>query len=530
METTETEWTETTAQEQEVERQEADPEAGKPGQVELRPQMLDVMRVMSEYGYLTMAEIQFIYGNKTWSYRHMKILREQGVIADFDTLMSPRTAHHLTPRGYRVLGKLGRLKTGWRFRPERYSTFSFRHRMACAKVGLLLEKHPLAHDFLPEIRLWKYRTKTAEKVCDGEFWYRVPGQEMADRVGLEVEMTLKNQTKLEESFEQLGRRELHQVWWVCGDKTVLKAMRRAVLDRRWLEPQRHLFVLLEDFLAAKGKAELMDAGGRLLSIDPDKPTLLPREPEPSRPEDEPTSPSGAAVSDTFPPGQSSACESEAQAETTPEPEPAPTLSAKPSPLMRDLERLGSLAAWLLKWTWRWLRESWSVYKCYDGSWILTFHRWPHVCAAAALALALVAYRHGPAVLKIVESRANSPAPPPIWRKRGLSGYAIPNSGWWLQPLALSSADGLYRFKARLMNEHSRETGLCGAAIFDIKNRMLASRALTRVDIERGSRLAPDLSFDFRAPRSMDQFLVILLDGPYSCGETWQRESFLVQFH
>ena len=34
---------------------------------------------------------------------------------------------------------------------------------------------------------------------------------------------------------------------------------------------------------------------------------------------------------------------------------------------------------------------------------------------------------------------------------------------------------------------------------------------------------------FRAPRSMDRFLVILLDGPYGCGKTWQRESFLVQF-
>ena len=82
-----------------------------------------------------MAEIQFVFGNKTWAYGVIKDLRGQGLIADFDTLISPRTAHYLTPRGYRVLGKFDKLKTGWRFRPERYSTFSFHHRMACAKAG-----------------------------------------------------------------------------------------------------------------------------------------------------------------------------------------------------------------------------------------------------------------------------------------------------------------------------------------------------------------------------------------------------------
>ena len=523
METTETDWTETETQEQEEAGQAGGAEEAEAGPQALTPKMLTLMERMSEYGYLTMAEIHFVFGNRTWAYGVMKDLRGQGLVADFDTLMSPRTAHYLTARGYRVLGKFDKLKTGWRFRPERYSTFSFRHRMACAKAGLLLEKHPLVFDFLPEIRLWKYRTKATEKVCDGEFWYRVPGRELADRVGLEVELTLKNRDKLVESFEQLGRRELHQVWWVCGDKTILKAMRREVLGRRWLAPQRHFFCLIEDFLAAKNKAELMEPGGALLSIDADKPTLLTREPEPPRPEPEPPSPPKPTVAFASAP-------QEAQAEATPEPKPVPTPTVKPSPMMRDIARLGSLAARLLKWTWRWLRESWSVDKCYDGSRILMFHRWPHVYVAAVLVAALVAYRHGPAVLKIAGSIANPPAPPPSWRKRGLSANAIPNAGWWLHPLALSSADGRYRFKARLTNEYSRETGLCGAAIFDIKNRMLTSRTLTRVDIERGTRLVPDLSFDFRAPRSMDRFLVILLDGPYSCGNTWQRESFLVQFH
>lgn len=300
METSGGEWTEATAEEQELDRKEVEAAEAKPGQIELRPQMLQVMKAMSEYGYLTMAEIQFVYGNKTWSYRHMKLLREQGVISDFDTLMSPRTAHYLTARGYRVLGKAGQLDTGWRFRPERYSTFSFRHRMACARAGLVLERYALVHDFQPEIRLWKYPKRPAEKICDGEFWYRVPGRELMDRVGLEVELTLKNRDKQEEAFKQFSRRKLAQVWWLCGDETIIRALRRQVMDRRrQLEGQRHYFILLEDFLAAKGKVELMDADGALFSIDADKPTLPTCTPE-KPPEPTPLPPK-PAVTETHAP-------------------------------------------------------------------------------------------------------------------------------------------------------------------------------------------------------------------------------------
>lgn len=486
----------------------------------LTEKMLDLMERLAEYGFLTMAEIHFIFGNKTWAYGVMNELRRQGIVADFDTHMSPRKGHYLTHKGYRVLGKFHRLKVGLRFNLDRYSTFIFRHRLACAKVGITLAKHPSVKEFLPESRLWKRRKRATDKLCDGEFWYAVPGHEKAERVGLEVELTLKNQGKLDESMEQLGRRkDLDQVWWLCGDSTTLKAVQREARRRDyWLAPQRHFFILLEDFLAAKGgKTYLTDPEGQAFSIDAVAPTLLPRQPEP---EPEPEAPPKPVV---FYPVRE-------QPQAVPEPEPAPSPTPESGPMMRTLARLGSLALRVLKWTWNWLRESWSVYTCQDGRRILSFERWPHVCAAAALALALGIYRHGPALLKIVEPIANPPALPPTWRKRSLGDYSIPSSGWWLRPLALSSAGGRYRFTARLMNEYARETGLCGAAIFDAENHPLANRSWKRVNIERGFQLAPDLSFDFRAPRSMDRFLVVLLDGPHGCGKTWQRESFLVQFH
>lgn len=519
MEATETDWAETETQEQEEAGQAGGPEEAEVGPQALTPKMLALMERMSEYGYLSMAEIHFVFGNRTWAYGVMKDLRGQGLVADFDTLMSPRTAHYLTARGYRVLGKFDKLKTGWRFRPERYSTFSFRHRMACAKAGLLLEKHPLVFDFLPEIRLWKYRTKATEKVCDGEFWYRIPGREQADRVGLEVELTLKNRDKLVESFEQLGRRELDQVWWLCGDKTILKAMRREVLGRRWLAPQRHFFCLLEDFLAAKNKAELMEPGGALLSIDADKPTLLTRESEPPRLEPEPPSPPKLAVAFTPPP-------QEAQAEAIPEPEPAPIPSPESSPMLRNLARLGSLASQVFKWTWNWLRESWSVYQCQDGRRMLTFERWPHIYAAAAIMAALMICIHGPALLKMAESVANPPAPPPSWRKHHLYDHGITRNEWTLYPLALSSANGRYRFSLQLVNGPYRNRKLCSLSVKDLDGHTLASKAWEEAIFGPGYRLASDAAFEFRGPRSMDRFFVDLS----ACNGEWGAETFLVQFH
>ncbi len=279
MEENKADWTEATEQEAEADRQ-AGAEEAAAGELALTDKVLWLMEKIADYGYLTMQEIPYVFGNKTWAYKVMSGLKKQGLVADFDTLLVPRTAHYLTARGYRFLGISGKLRTGLRFRPGHYNSFIFRHRMACAKVGLLLEKHPLVHEFQPEILLWKQRAGENDKVCDGEFLYKTPGHDRPERVGLEVELTLKNREKLDESFLQLGRRKLDQVWWICGDETILRALRREVLHRPSLKPQRHFFILLTDFLAAKEKAELMEPTGALLSIDPAKPTLLPSQPEP----------------------------------------------------------------------------------------------------------------------------------------------------------------------------------------------------------------------------------------------------------
>ncbi len=470
------------------------------------------MEKISEYGYLTMHEVQFIFGNKTWAYKVMKGLRSQEFIADHDTLMSPRTAHYLTPKGYRVLVKLGRLKVGWRFKPERYSVFIFRHRMACAKVGLLLEKHPLVHEFLPESRLFKRRKSENDKLCDGEFWYKVEGNPLAERVGLEVELTLKSNSRLDESLRQLGRRnDLDQVWWICADENVRRAMRREV-QRRYLGSQRHFFALMDEFMAAKGKAELMEPNGTLLAIDPIQPTLLPRPPEPPpRPPAPPPAPAPLPLR-------------MAQAEAPKSPEPAPIPADEPSLARRFFVGLGSLALRLLKWSWRWLRESWSLYRDYESGWELEFHRWPHVWTVAALAAGLAIYGHWPALVKVIDP----PPPPPTWYKRRLRRPSVAGPNWTLNPLALSSAAGRYRFRAELIaNNYSRV--VCGAAVVEVQGRELADLSWKELRIGPGYRLDPDLSFEFKGSRSMNRFFVVLSEGRYRCDETEHGETFLVQF-
>lgn len=497
METSGGEWSEATAEEQELDKKEAEVAEAKPGQLELRPQMLQVMKAMSEYGYLTMAEIQFVYGNKTWSYRHMKLLREQGVISDFDTLTSPRTAHYLTARGYRVLGKAGQLNTGWRFRPERYSSFIFRHRMACAKAGLVLEKHPLVHEFLPEIRLWKYQKRPAEKICDGEFWYRVPGRELMDRVGLEVELTLKNRDKQEAAFKQFSRRKLAQVWWLCGDETIIRALRRQAMDRRrQLEGQRHYFVLLEEFLAAKGKVELMDADGALFSIDADKPTLPTCEPQ-KPPEPTPLPPK-PVVTETHAAEDTSRA---SHVEPVSEQRPVPPVD-KPGMLARDIAAFNSEVSKLIDWI---------------GSWDV---RGPHVAAAMACALFLILVWHGPGL-----TSNSAPNQPRKWSKRHLRAAVLVSDSWRVYPLALHSMGRRYRFKLRLENAAYGYRKSCGVIVKDSEERLLARRKWRLLIVPPGHQLSPDVELEFRAPRSMDRFFVV----HSGCDDERKEDSFPIQF-
>src|ERR1700676_4951260 len=109
-----------------------------------------MMRVIAEHGYLTINEIGLVYKHQTHGYRVLKGLKELGLIGEFDTGLRPKTGYVLRAKGYRILKERGQLRLKRRFSLEDYKTFIFGHRMTCAKVGLILEEHPLVKDFMPE--------------------------------------------------------------------------------------------------------------------------------------------------------------------------------------------------------------------------------------------------------------------------------------------------------------------------------------------------------------------------------------------
>ncbi|HVC09580.1 MAG TPA: hypothetical protein VNH15_06545 [Elusimicrobiota bacterium] len=256
-----------------MDRREEDDFSSKP----LTERMLYLMQKISEYGYLGRPEVELIYANQTHGYRVLGTLRSKDLIGDFETARLPKKAIYLRPKGYRTLEKFGKLRLKRRFLPQHYKPFIFEHRMACARVGLVLESHPLVRGFMPESLLWERQVKKRQKLCDGEFIYKAPDAE-AERVGLEVELTLKNRDKLEESLRALSDREdLAQVWWICGSSTIMGGLKAAVMRNYYwgAAKPRHLFCLMENFMASRHLTRFVDAEGAEYKIDPAGPTLRP---------------------------------------------------------------------------------------------------------------------------------------------------------------------------------------------------------------------------------------------------------------
>lgn len=440
---------------------------------ELTERMVRVMQKISEYGYLTIREIELIYTNQTYAYNVVGTLKEKGLVGEFATTLAPRKAYYLKPKGYRTLEKYGRLRLKRRFLPQHYKPFIFTHRMACAKAGLTLEAHKLVREFMPESLLWERQVSRRQKLCDGEFLYAAPG-ETPERVGLEVELTLKNRDKLDESFRQLkDRADLHQVWWLCGDDVTLRAMKSAATRRPWLAPQRHLFCRLEDFLDRRQPQQLADPEGTSFTTDPAAPTLRARNPlpPPSPPPTIPTIIPAPAAPPTPPP------------KTVIQPAPRPRLD------------------------WSRLSESWN---------------WSYFYAACAVAAGLLLALLGPGMIEA--TRAPISAPRPTWRKRQPRYYAGNDDRWAVYALALDSDAGRYRFKARVVNEDSWARELCGAAVYAVEGRRLAALAWKRLNVGRYEQIEPTL--EFQAPRALDRFFVRLDD----CSKTGPKPNFLVQFN
>ena len=280
------------------------------GSKALTEKMVSLMQRVSEYGYLSIREVELIYANQTYAYKVLSTLKEKGLVQEFKTGLKPRKAYSLKPKGYRTLAKHGKLRMKRRFLVQKFRPFIFNHRMACARAGLTLERHPFVQGLLPEGLLWERKKHDHEKICDGEFWYKPPEPEKPARVGLEVELNLKSRSRLVESLRILSnRRDLDQVWWLCGDETIRRALAGLLAELHWVEPQRNYLGSFDELSKVGLKLELIDSKGVVFCLDPEKPTL------PGRFEPPPPPPEPRKVPE--------------RAEALPEPEPATRLTHDP---------------------------------------------------------------------------------------------------------------------------------------------------------------------------------------------------------
>jgi hypothetical protein len=387
---------------------------------------------------------------------------------------------------------------------------------------LALEKHPLVRSFTPESLLWKQRKNETDKLCDGQFRYGLPGRDGLEKVGLEVELTLKNKERLAESFEQLARLELDQVWWICGDQTVLRALRNQVVDRTWRHGPRHFFCPIDDFMAAKEqRIELMDAHGQAFSIDPEAPTLMPREAEPEPPpmvEERPAPPAPPAPRPVYvfqpqpiqpafvaPPAAS-------------EPPPTPVIVAEPWVWKEPpLWSRAASAAWegVRDFVERVRDHKRDPYAVDDGPnyWklfkLVTLFVGFWVVESALLSLAPhPAARHRPLA-------RSQPDPDIGWRTRPMAPFhSYLTDQWQVYPESLKSKGDRYRFKVRF-HYSSDPTFVCGATLYDASDRPIQTSRFGNRYIRSPFDWTTQIRFSL--PPGSKGFGLALWDSFFTCG-------------
>lgn len=452
----------------------------------LTEKMVTLMQKISEYGYLSIREIELIYANQTYAYKVLGVLKEKGLVEEFKTGLKPRKAYYLKPKGYRTVAKYGKLRVRRRFLVQGFKPFIFNHRMACARAGLVLEEHPAIRGFLPESLLWERRKNDSDKLCDGEFLWAPPEPEKRARVGLEVELNLKSRGRLAESLRDLSsRRDLDQVWWLCGDETIRRALLGLIMELPWIEPQRHYLGSFEELFKVGHKLEMIDPKGAVYCLDPNKPTLPGR----YEPPQEPPKPESRMIP--------------AKAEALQQPEPSPR---PPEPVENPV----------LKW----LRDSWEE-ELDPSDWRRTrkrFARWPHVVALCVPVVVALGLRVVPALIRLLEpeSKPQIVKPRPLsWTTRPILDKPYQIGAWKVFGLALASKKKDYRLRVSLGNISRYACALYGFGAYDEQDQSLYTEALPRDLVMSRFKWGAELRFALEP--SARQVTFVLEGEPSGCG-------------
>jgi ribosomal protein S8 len=150
-----------------------------------------IVKIVAQYGYITVNEAAMITGDMKHAYNVLKYLYSKGTLRTFPTHLMPTKGYYLPDDMKKVIETKGAVSHVENFYPYSFRQSGLYHHTSLIQTHLMIDKvfGEKLLEYIPEPCL--KRDSGKKKVCDGEFHYLTNNNERK-RAGIEVELTLKN--------------------------------------------------------------------------------------------------------------------------------------------------------------------------------------------------------------------------------------------------------------------------------------------------------------------------------------------------
>lgn len=227
-----------------------------------------VIKLIAQYGYITVEEAVIITNDKSKAYQVLKYLHRKGNLHTLSTHLHPTQAYYLPENMRRIIESSGQVNHVEEFFPSSYRPTNFYHHMSLIKVHLTFEKvlGDRLIEYLPETQL-KRDSGRQNKICDGEFIFKNNKGERK-RAGVEIELTLKNTEARHKSIKNLFAHALINldVIIIFYNHEVIRQLITKTIKERNESGVPVYFIGLNDFLEKGAEAEAQTPDGERLQI------------------------------------------------------------------------------------------------------------------------------------------------------------------------------------------------------------------------------------------------------------------------
>jgi hypothetical protein len=186
----------------------------------------NLFRHLSDYGMLTTKQINAMVFNgiaTTTVLRRLRILEQQNLIKRMLGLNSGEPLWIITDKALEYFSGGDYYKRYW-------NKNLLEHDFKLLCLRLHLERSGVAKSWEPEHKIrylifQKFRLEEAKKKLIPDGIMIIEQNEKKQAVAIELELTLKNKERLKEVLKRyLDKKELHMLWYVCGNKMVANAI------------------------------------------------------------------------------------------------------------------------------------------------------------------------------------------------------------------------------------------------------------------------------------------------------------------